>query len=121
MQVIVRMLTARLQDGEQFSPKAVGCLEGYASQLTEASKQMRAKMGGDQDALGDVERMDKWFATGFENLVKYLEERVKSGPEMSDRWKAEIYMTLQRAFTCVPIYPSEPTAPLEEADESGSA
>lgn len=118
---IVRILVDRLNQSTPYTTQTVSVLKSYVTTLDNILKQVELRQGADCDPLSDVERLDKWFCTGFENLVKFLEVRTAEGqPEMSDKFKAELYASLQRAFTCVPIHPIHPTTE-DTSNESSSA
>ena len=100
---ITRILGERLNQGTPYTIGTVNLLNSYATTLKNIVGQMQTQMGADSDPMSDIERMDRWFETGFANLVAYLEDRVKLGPEMTERHKVAIFTALQRAFVCVPI------------------
>jgi hypothetical protein len=99
---IIRMLEARADDPVKYTPQTRAALASYIDRLQKVLDKM--EVGEDSDATSDVERMDRWFATGLDSLGSYLHQRISDGPPITHRYWMELVSTLHRMMQDVTIH-----------------
>lgn len=115
---ITRILGERLDEPVAYTPQTVQVMRVYVNTLKKILEGMEAKQGADTDPMSDMDRMDRWFVTGFNNLLQYLSDRVATGPPMSEKIRSELFLMMQRMAVDVAISQIRDPETLETADES---
>lgn len=116
---IIRILGERAEAGVPYTDHTVACLAGYVAQLRKLLELMAANQGADTDPMSDIDRMDRWFVTGFGNLLEYMAIRLVEGPPMSECYRAQLILMMQRCH--VTINTTRDPKTKETSDESSTA
>lgn len=113
---ITRILGERVNEPVAYTPQTVQVMRVYVNTLQKILADMEAKQGADTDPMSDIERMDRWFMTGFDNLLQYLDDRIKDGPPMAQQHRAHLERSMDVAICKIRNSPTS-----EASDESGTA
>lgn len=96
---IVRLLEERLKENSNGIPEAT------QKELQEVSHRFQRIVSGLSERkyvdLGEetllIQRIDRWFAGGFCNLITFLERRIQSGPPVEDPERSRLIHELSRS------------------------
>ncbi len=119
LDAMTRILGARTGEPVSYTQHTVQNMRVHVANLQKILAHMEQNQGADSDPASDMYRMDRWFCTGFNNLLQYLNDRLKEGPPMSEQFRSELFFMMQRYHVTINT-PGDPSTQ-ETNDESGTA